>query len=223
MGGLDSTNLATLLLQQLSLMKHTHCNWIGKMHLLRCVFVEARMGWGGGYNRWIDILVLPRDNKFLWDFIIFHCFIVWAVALKKSNAKYGLTARQGNKVIKMQRKKCRRSAQLRESDREKMAWKQGLRRRQTPSKHSEAPENLWYAIITITIITTIILMVAIIIFFFPSAILTPPAEISLAIAGGSCCLHLLHLNSILHEKRKKNHQWTVSPSKRDTSYFHRRQ
>lgn len=46
-------------------------------------------------------------------------------------------------------------------------------------------------------------MVAIIIFFFPSAILTPPAEISLAIAGGSCCLHLLHLNSILHEKRKK--------------------
>lgn len=46
-------------------------------------------------------------------------------------------------------------------------------------------------------------MVAIIIFFFPSAILTPPAEISLSIAGGSCCLHLLHLNSILHEKRKK--------------------
>lgn len=84
----------------------------------RCTCCEAclwRQGWVGGF----DILVLPRDNKFLWGFIIFHCFIVWAVALKKSNAKYGLSARQGNKVIKMQRKKCRRSAQLWESDREK--------------------------------------------------------------------------------------------------------
>ena len=77
-----------------------------------------------GTEQFSNIHVMPphcwQQKRLLWNFSIFYCSLIGkSCGFEKRKVKYSVSARRGNRAMKMQRETCIGSAQLRGSEKKK--------------------------------------------------------------------------------------------------------